>query len=274
MIEEEQTTQASETADNQSLLAVTKEEEVAAEIEVPHRELTAQELEAQKAEEPEKPDEPLVRPDYWPENFWSEEEGPDVEALAKSYQELRTKFSQGKHKPPKDGNYDASLFKNLNVPDDDPMLSRYISTAKELGISQDAFDKLASIYIEEAGQAFENVTVSRDEEIKKLGNRANDIIQANNQWLTKLSRSVLNESETNAIAKASTSAAFVSALNKIRQASGEMSIPTTDVTPDTGVSKDDLYAMVGDPKYGKDMVFTRKVEKMFQNAFGDQQYSP
>ncbi len=98
MIEEEQTTQASETADNQSLLAVTKEEEVAAEIEVPHRELTAQELEAQKAEEPEKPDEPLVRPDYWPENFWSEEEGPDVEALAKSYQELRTKFSQGKHK--------------------------------------------------------------------------------------------------------------------------------------------------------------------------------
>ena len=120
MIEEEQTTQASETADNQSLLAVTKEEEVAAEIEVPHRELTAQELEAKQAEEPEKPDEPLVRPDYWPENFWSEEEGPDVEALAKSYQELRTKFSQGKHKPPKDGNYDASLFKNLNVPDDDP----------------------------------------------------------------------------------------------------------------------------------------------------------
>ena len=39
MIEEEQTTQASETADNQSLLAVSKDEEVAAEIEVPHREL-------------------------------------------------------------------------------------------------------------------------------------------------------------------------------------------------------------------------------------------
>jgi hypothetical protein len=32
--------------------------------------------------------------------------------------------------------------------------------------------------------------------------------------------------------------------------------------------------MVGDPKYGKDMAFTRKVEKMFQNAFGDQAYAP
>ena len=53
MIEEEQTTQASETADNQSLLAVTKEEEVAVQIEVPHRELTAQEMEAKQAEEPE-----------------------------------------------------------------------------------------------------------------------------------------------------------------------------------------------------------------------------
>ncbi len=51
-------------------------------------------------------------------------------------------------------------------------------------------------------------------------------------------------------------------------------ILVTDVTPDTGVSKDDLYAMVGDPKYGKDMAFTRKVEKMFQNAFGDQAYAP
>ena len=45
-----------------------------------------------------------------------------------------------------------------------------------------------------------------------------------------------------------------------------MAIPTSGMTEDQGVSKDDLYAMVGDPRYGKDMAFTRKVEKMFAQA--------
>ncbi len=115
---EEQTTQAGEGSaqtDNQSLLApeatVT---EVKAEPEIPHRELTDEEKAAQAPEEDEK----LERPDFWPENFWSDADGPDVEALAKSYNELRTKFSQGQHKAPKDGKYNLEAFKAANVPDD------------------------------------------------------------------------------------------------------------------------------------------------------------
>ena len=44
-------------------------------------------------------DEPLERPDYYPEKFW-DEDGPDVEKLAKSYAELEKKFKAGKHKAP------------------------------------------------------------------------------------------------------------------------------------------------------------------------------
>ena len=32
-------------------------------------------------------------------------------------------------------------------------------------------------------------------------------------------------------------------------------------------SAEDLYAMVGDPRYGKDMQYTRKVESLFAQAF-------
>lgn len=263
---EEQTTQAGEGAaqtDNQSLLTPESTvTEVKAEPEIPHRELTDEEKAAQAPEEDEK----LERPDYWPENFWSEEDGPDVEALAKSYSELRTKFSQGQHKAPKDGKYNLEAFKAANVPDDDPVLVNYLATAKELGLSQDAFEKIAKSYLDNFSGAMEQMQVNREAELKKLGNKADEIIKANNQWLGKLGRSILNEAELNAVAQASTSAAFVSALNKIRQASGEMSIPTTGMTEDQGVSKDDLYAMVGDPRYGKDMAFTRKVEKMFAQA--------
>ena len=33
------------------------------------------------------------------------------------------------------------------------------------------------------------------------------------------------------------------------------------------MSKDEIRAMVADPKYGKDPAFTMKVEKLFEKAF-------
>jgi hypothetical protein len=256
---------AESTEDNRGLLAIEPEAEAnPEEVAVPH--LVGQETE-QKTEESEA--EEWVRPDYWPEQFWSDEEGPDVEKLAKSYQELRTKMSQGKHKAPADGKYDMTVFKSAGVGEDDDLLQKYVGKARDLGVSQEAFDELAKLYMEEVGAAFENVAVNREAELKKLGPKANDILKANNQWLTKMSRTVLTPQETEAIVKASTSATFVSALNKLRQASGEMAIPVdAEVSAAQGQpSKEDLYAMVGDPRYGKDMRFTREVENMFAKAF-------
>jgi len=52
-------------------------------------------------------DSPLERPDWWPENFWKKDDAePDLEAIAKSWTDLRKQISQGKHKAPEDGNYD------------------------------------------------------------------------------------------------------------------------------------------------------------------------
>lgn len=264
---EEQTTQAADDSDNQSLLTADTEETKTEEVTVSHKE---EDPAAKAAEETtDDQEEEWVRPDFFPEQFWDEKEGPDVEKLATAYKELRTKMSQGKHKAPADGKYDLEVFKSLGVDESDDLLQKYVGKSRELGISQESFEELAKIYLEEAGAAFDNVKVNREAEVKKLGPRANDIIQANNQWLGKLSRSVLSEAETNAIARASTSADFVSAMNKIRQASGEMAIPTSGVSASEGMpSKDDLYAMVGDERYGKDKNYTRQVETLFQKAFG------
>ena len=251
--------------DNRGLLGVEPEAEAnPEEVVIPH--LEGQEP-AKSADQQEEKEE-WVRPDYWPEQFWSDEEGPDVEKMARSYQELRTKMSQGKHKAPADGKYDIGIFKSAGVEEGDDLLQKYVSKAKELGVSQEAFDEMAKLYMEEVGAAFEDIAVNREAELKKLGPKANDIIKANNQWLTKLSRSVLTQAETEAVIRASNSAAFVSAMNKIRQASGEMGIPVDATMVSEGQpSKEDLYAMVGDPRYGKDMRFTREVENLFAKAF-------
>ena len=70
------------------------------------------------------------RPDWMPENFWNESDGPDLEGLSKSYNELRSKFSQGQHKAPKDGKYDISLLTDNGVTNDDPMLVTSCLTQK------------------------------------------------------------------------------------------------------------------------------------------------
>lgn len=56
----------------------------------------------------------FVRPDWYPEKFWNEDDGPDLENLVKSYSELQKKFSQGKHKAPEE--YDESVFRKHKSP--------------------------------------------------------------------------------------------------------------------------------------------------------------
>ena len=43
-------------------------------------------------------DEPLDRPDWWPEHFWNEGE-PDLQGISKSWMDMRQMVSQGKHTP-------------------------------------------------------------------------------------------------------------------------------------------------------------------------------
>jgi len=215
------------------------------------------------------------RPDWMPEQYWSSDDGPDLEGLAnelsaktKSYNELRTKMSQGKHKAPKDGNYDMSLLEG--VPDDDPLLNDFMSFAKENGLSQDQFDQIAQMHMKNVGEMFENVEVDVQREMDKLGKNADKVIQSTSQWLGKLQTSgVLTSEETEALANAAQSADFVRALNKIRDSYGEKAIPAIDIQESGAMSKADLDAMIADPRYGKDMHYTQQVEQKFMEFFGE-----
>src|SRR5210317_1584468 len=65
-----------------------------------------------------KDQDPLERPDYYPEKFW-DENGPDIEKLAKSYNELQKQFSQSKHKAPDE--YDIAEFTQNGLAEDDEL---------------------------------------------------------------------------------------------------------------------------------------------------------
>ena len=142
-------------------------------------------------------DEPLERPDYYPEKFW-DEDGPDVEKLAKSYAELEKKFKAGKHKAPEE--YDVSSLADQGLDSDDPTVAVYQDWAKENGISQGAFEDLAGRVLALSKDEQESVQYDQRAEMEKLGANASEKIQMTERVLMK---APLNNSEREAIAYSS-----------------------------------------------------------------------
>ena len=64
------------------------------------------------------------------------------------------------------------------------------------------------------------------------------------------------------------------ALQKVRSYYGDQQIPI-DVGPVEGLpSKEELTAMVGKPEYANDAAYRQKVEKLFEQVYGNQPYNP
>ena len=210
------------------------------------------------------------RPDWMPENFWDDKDGPDLEALAKSYQEMRSKMSAGKHKAPKDGKYDIASLQDHGVAEDDPLLNEFKGFAKENGLSQDQFDQITQMYMQHMGEMMDEVETNREAEIAKLGPKGEKVIEGLNQWLTKLGNSgALPPEQVDAIAKSANNADMIKALQNIRSIYGEKSIPDVAVQEGTGYSKDELMSMMNDPRYGKDMAFTNDVQAKWYKLHGE-----
>ena len=128
-------------------------------------------------------DDPIERPEYYPEKFW-DDDGPDVEKLAKSYAELEKKFKSGKHKAP-EGDYDTSTFTELGIEADDPMLNSFSEWAKDNGISQSAFEGMVQQYMDFSGAETERMEYDRNAEIQKLGENAQQKIEMADRLLMK-----------------------------------------------------------------------------------------
>jgi len=215
----------------------------------------------------------FVRPEWYPEKFWNEDEGPDLENLVKSYSELQKKFSQGKHKAPEA--YDESVFAEANVPEDDELYVTYKDWAKENGISQEAFDQLAQKFIESAGNEAQQAQLSYQDEYKKLGPNADAAIKSMTDWAQGLVRKgVWGENDFEEFKIMGGTADGLRALQKIRSYYGDQTVPVDVSTIEDGPSKEELMAMVGRPEYNSDPSYRAKVEKMFEKMYGDDPYSP
>lgn len=254
MSEETENVEAQE-ADTPLINVDTKEEEQQAEAPMPVHEQPEQQ------ETPEDDGEPIDRPDYYPEKFW-DEDGPDVEKLAKSYAELEKAFRSGKHKAP-EGDYDVSDLVDRGLDLEDPAVEVYKEWAKTYGVSQKAFEELAGQILEMNGEQAEDIEYDRRAEMQKLGANAQEKIGF-------LERNIkgadLNEAEKAALSYSINNADSINALTKLIQGYTNENIPIKPVVAEPEMTVTDLQQAIADPRWQSDAVWRTNIEKKWMEV--------
>lgn len=220
---------------------------------------------AEQPEQQQATEEAPERPEWLPEKFKQPED------LANAYSELQKKFSQGKHKAPDE--YDVSVFNDANIPEDDELFNTYRDWAKDNGISQDAFEQLAGKFIEMAGAEAQEAEISYQEEYKKLGNNADAVIKSMTDWASSLVRKgVWGQDDFEEFKIMGGTAQGLRALQKIRSYYGDQAIPVNVAQPEGLPSKEELQHMVSTPEYQSDPSYRAKVERLFDQVYGTEEY--
>jgi hypothetical protein len=212
-------------------------------------------------------DEPLERPDWWPENFWKKEDNePDLEAIAKSWTDMRKIVSQGKHKAPADGKYDTAIFGDN--PDNNPLAAPVLEWAKDHGISQAAFDALVTRVNDVASELQPaSSQVDPAAEMKALGPNAQAMVNGMVNWARGMvNKGVWGAEDFEEFKVMGGTAKGLKALMKVREAY-EGRIPVESQPIDGAMSDDELQQMVGDPKYLTDPGYRKKVERLFAQRY-------
>jgi hypothetical protein len=211
--------------------------------------------------------EALDRPDWWPENFWKDGD-PDLEGIAKSWMDMRKMVSQGKHKPPADGNYDTAAFGEGDI-ESMPLAPAVLNWAKEWGVSQAAFDALVS-QVRGAAADFgpSEPAIDVAAEMKSLGPNGEAIKNGMVNWARGLvNKGVWDANDFDEFRVMGGTARGLRALMKIRE-SYEGRIPVESQPMDGMPTDQELQQMVGTKEYYDNPAYRAKVEKLFQQRYG------
>lgn len=199
----------------------------------------------------------LVKPDYVPENFWDSKKGEvNIEALSKSYSDLRKAFNKNNNDNDKPGETIEDYFnekyfdedgkfksEKISLDKEDPSLKAVYEVAKETGMGIKQTNDFINNYIEKVSDLLPQ-TINTEEEIKKLGNNGEKVVSGIKIWIDgMLKNGEVTEDVYSEILALGKTAAGIKALDVLRQKSGELSLPIGEaLSGSTHMSIDDWYS--------------------------------
>ena len=211
------------------------------------------------------------RPEWLPEKYSSGED------LAKAYKELESKLGTKEEdirsklleeiqteafsdRPESAGDYQLPDIVDDELAVDNELLQWWSEHAFENGYGQDEFQKGIEMY----AQAVNGSQPDLESEAKKLGDNANDRIQAASMFANKF----FPEQSLPAIERMCESHEGILALEAIMEATKDGSF-AGNTQPSGRVTQDELNELMSQPDYWKEGSIVRKqVEEGFKNLYG------
>jgi len=211
------------------------------------------------------------RPEWLPEKYNTGED------LAKAYKELESKLGTKdedirskiieeiqteafSERPESAGDYQLPDIVNEEMAVDNELLKWWADHSYENGFSQEEFNKGIEMYAQATGGQEPNL----DAEAAKLGDNANDRIQAASMFANKF----FPEQAIPAVERMCESHEGILALEAVMEAMKDGSF-TGETQPSAGQSEADLREMMNDPRYHKDRDphFIKQVTEGFQALY-------
>lgn len=211
------------------------------------------------------------RPEWLPEKYNTGED------LAKAYKELESKLGTKEEdirskiieeiqteafseRPESSGDYQLPDIVNEEMAVDNELLKWWADHSYENGFSQEEFNKGIEMYAEAIGGQEPDL----DAEAAKLGDNANDRIQAASMFANKF----FPEQAIPAVERMCESHEGILALEAVMEAMKDGSF-TAETQPSAGQSEADLREMMNDPRYYKDRDphFIKQVTEGFQALY-------
>ena len=211
------------------------------------------------------------RPEWLPEKYNTGED------LAKAYKELESKLGTKdedirskiieeiqteafSERTESAGDYQLPDIVNEEMAVDNELLKWWADHSYENGFSQDEFNKGIEMYAQATGGQEPDL----DAEAAKLGDNANDRIQAASMFANKF----FPEQSIPAVERMCESHEGILALEAVMEAMKDGSF-TGETQPSAGQSEADLREMMNDPRYWKDRDphFIKQVTEGFQGLY-------
>ena len=188
---------------------------------------------------------------------------------AKAQRELEKKLGAFTGAP--EGDYELNLPEGIQGEFDteDPLLKGFMAEAKELGINQEAFDRLVGLY---ATQQAESMQRNMQQEIQALGDRAQARLKDIGDW----GKANLTDDQFQELRNVASTAAGVQLLEALIGKSRSATTPRGDETAKTGVSPQKLNELRfatdenGNRKMAVDPDYRKYVESLEKEVYGEQ----
>ena len=236
----------------------------------------------EQAQETQQEEQQSDKPEYISEKFWDKDKGEvNVESLGTSYNSLEKKLGQRTDELTKQISTDIEQERSAKVPEkyeikmpeipkdvnmevneDQPLLKWWGETAKSMGLSQDQFNEGINQFVQNEINGLPNI----EQETQLLGDNAKDRIESADLWAKKH----LSENAYSTVAKLSSTAEGVKALEEIMSLNKSSVMPSSPTAVESKPSVSDLRSMMKDPKYWKDgekdPAYIERVSKLFEQV--------